>query len=221
LGAHDESWKIESDHPLVGPLLDAIRGLRFGRSGRVMERLVAMIIGQKVTAAGASRSFREFIYRFGERAPGPREKLWLLPSPERLRALAYYDLHSIGLERRRAETILFAVRRANRLESLAALEPREAHAKLVALPGVGPWTAGLVISAVHGDPDALPIGDYHVPNHVAYALAGEPRADDARMLELLEPFRPYRGRALAAILRGGPGAPRYGPRLPVRDIRNC
>ena len=38
-----------------------------------------------------------------------------------------------------------------------------------------------------GDPDAVSVGDYHLPNQVAWALAGEPRGDDARMLELLEP----------------------------------
>lgn len=221
LGVNDRTWQLESDDPIVGPLLDGVRGLRFGKSGRVMERLLAMIIGQKVTSRGASQSWRELVWRWGERAPGPREKLWVPPSGERLRALAYYDLHTVGIERKRADTILFAARRARRLESFAGLAPGDAHDRLLAFPGIGPWTAGLVVSAVHGDADALPVGDYHVPNHVAYALAGEPRADDARMLALLEPFRPHRGRVLAAILRGGPPAPRYGPRLSVRDIRDA
>ncbi len=219
LGVRDDTWRLAIDHPIVGPLLDGIRGLRFGRSPRVMERLIAIVIGQKVTSEGASRSWRELIFRWGERAPGPRDKLRIPPSAERLRALAYYDLHTVGIERKRADTLLFAARRARRIESFAALDPIEAHARLLAFPGIGPWTAGLVVSAVHGDTDALPVGDYHVPNQVAYALAGEPRADDERMLALLEPFRPHRGRVLAAILRGGPGAPRYGPRLSVRDIR--
>lgn len=220
LGVNDTTWRLQIDHPIVGPLVEGIRGLRFGKSARVMERLLAMIIGQKVTSLGASQSWRELIYRWGERAPGPRDKLWIPPSAERLRALAYYDLHTVGIERKRADTILFAARRAKRLETFAALDPVEAHTRLLAFPGIGPWTAGLVTSAVHGDTDALPVGDYHIPNHVAFALAGEPRADDARMLELLEPFRPHRGRVLAAILSGGPPPPRYGPRLSVRDIRD-
>ena len=47
-----------------------------------------------------------------------------------------------------------------------------------------------------GDDDAVSVGDFHIPNLVAWALAGEPRADDARMLELLEP---YRGRRALVI----------------------
>ena len=69
-----------------------------------------------------------------------------------------------------------------------------------------------------GDPDALSVGDYHIPNLVAFALAGEPRADDARMLELLEPYRGQRGRVQRLLELSGISAPRYGPRRPPRAI---
>ena len=61
-------------------------------------------------------------------------------------------------------------------------------------------------------------GDYHLPDQVAWALAGEPRADDARMLELLEPWRGHRGRVLRLLGAGAGAAPRYGPRMPLRSI---
>ena len=44
-----------------------------------------------------------------------------------------------------------------------------------------------------GDPDAISIGDFHLPHLVCFAMAGEPRGTYERMLELLEPFRPHRG----------------------------
>jgi hypothetical protein len=53
---------------------------------------------------------------------------------------------------------------------------------------------------------------------VAWALAGEPRADDRRMLELLEPFRGHRGRVCHLLMTAGIGAPRYGPRAPIRSF---
>jgi 3-methyladenine DNA glycosylase/8-oxoguanine DNA glycosylase len=71
----------------------------------------------------------------------------------------------------------------------------------------------------HGDPDAVPLGDYHIPNLVAYALAGEPRATDQRMLELLEPYIGQRGRVIRVLMAGGRGAPRFGPPLSRQDIR--
>jgi 3-methyladenine DNA glycosylase/8-oxoguanine DNA glycosylase len=56
---------------------------------------------------------------------------------------------------------------------------------------------------VLGDPDAVPTGDLHLPHEVAWALAGEERADDRRMLELLEPYRGHRFRVLRLLLAGG------------------
>ena len=56
---------------------------------------------------------------------------------------------------------------------------------------------------VLGDPDAVPTGDLHLPHEVAWALAGEESADDARMLELLEPFRGHRFRLLRLLLAAG------------------
>ena len=72
----------------------------------------------------------------------------------------------------------------------------EAYARLLAVPGIGPWTAAEVAVRALGDDDAVSVGDFHIPNLVAWVLAGEPRADDARMLELLEP---YRGRRALVI----------------------
>jgi hypothetical protein len=65
----------------------------------------------------------------------------------------------------------------------------------------------------------VPLGDYHIPNAVTWALAGEPRGDDARMLELLEPYTGQRGRVIRLLMSGGRGAPRYGPKLSRQDIR--
>jgi 3-methyladenine DNA glycosylase/8-oxoguanine DNA glycosylase len=73
---------------------------------------------------------------------------------------------------------------------------------------------------VHGDADAVSVGDFHMKNFVSWALAGEPRGTDERMLELLEPFRGHRGRVCLLIESAGIGAPRYGPRMPIRDFRS-
>ena len=100
----------------------------------------------------------------------------------------------------------------------AAASSVEAGRRLGSLPGIGAWTTAEVLRSAWGDPDALSVGDYHVPSIVAWALAGEPRADDARMLELLEPYRGQRGRVqrLLEVARVMP--PRYGPRLAPRSI---
>src|SRR5204862_489505 len=78
-----------------------------------------------------------------------------------------------------------AASRASRLDALSALPPAEARRRMQSLPGVGPWTAAEVALVALGDPDAVPVGDFHLPHLVSNALAGEPRGSDERMLELL------------------------------------
>jgi 3-methyladenine DNA glycosylase/8-oxoguanine DNA glycosylase len=109
-------------------------------------------------------------------------------------------------------------RRAGRLDRLADLPASEARDRLALLPGLGPWTAAEVAIVALGDADAVSVGDYHLPHNVSWILAGEPRATDARMLELLEPFAGHRGRVLRLIAASGVGAPRFGPRQPLQEI---
>jgi 3-methyladenine DNA glycosylase/8-oxoguanine DNA glycosylase len=93
-------------------------------------------------------------------------------------------------------------------------------AELQRVRGIGPWTSALVRDRALGDPDAVPVGDYHLPNGVAWLLAGEPRADDERMLELLEPYAGHRGRVIRLVKVSGTKAPRHGPRSTPRDFRS-
>jgi 3-methyladenine DNA glycosylase/8-oxoguanine DNA glycosylase len=98
------------------------------------------------------------------------------------------------------------------------LPPAEALCRLQAIPGVGPWTAAETIRSACGDPDAVSVGDYHVPSLVSWVLAGEPRGSDARMLELLEPYRGQRARLVRLLELSGWRPPRWGPRMPRRSI---
>ena len=203
-----------------GPLSELVRrfpGLRFGRTDRVLDSMVPAICEQKVTGEEATRAYRRIVLWFGEEAPGPAG-LRLPPTPERLATLAYHELHPAGLEQRRAVTILRAASRAAWLEAAGGMSPDAALARLQGIPGVGPWTAAETARAAFGDPDAVSVGDFHLPNLVSWALAGEPRGDDARMLELLEPFRGQRARVVRLLELSGIRPPRYGPRMPIRSI---
>jgi 3-methyladenine DNA glycosylase/8-oxoguanine DNA glycosylase len=71
-----------------------------------------------------------------------------------------------------------------------------------------------------GDADAVSVGDFHVPHLVSWALAGEPRGTDERMLELLEPYRGARALVIRLLESSGISAPRYGPRLAGRAIED-
>jgi 3-methyladenine DNA glycosylase/8-oxoguanine DNA glycosylase len=217
----DDPSAFAPAHPRLRELARRFPGLRLPRSRAVFEALVPAVLEQKITGLEAGRVRQRLAQRYGEPAPGPPEVatgLFVPPAPERLSTLPYFEFHPLGLERRRAEVIIRLARRAVALEALLAGPPDVARTKLEAQPGVGPWTAAEVTRVALGDPDAVSIGDFHMPNLVCWVLAGEPRGDDRRMLELLEPYAGQRGRVQRLLEVSGINAPRYGPRIPVRSI---
>ena len=216
-GATDAPDGLIAHDRIISQLQRRFRGLRVGRTGAVFDALVPAILGQKVAGKEAARSWRRMLEVHGEAAPGPVQ-LRVPPAPAVLGALPYEAFHPFGIERRRATTIIEAARHARRLQALTDTDAAGARRTLEAFPGIGPWTAALVAAAALGDPDAVPVGDYHVPHTVAWALAGEPRASDARMLELLEPYRGQRGRVVLLLKAAGINAPRFGPRRALRSI---
>ena len=210
-----EAW----DHPLLARLARRFPGVRIPRSRSVLESLVPAILEQKVIGEEARRALLGLVRVYGEPAPGPVDwGLRLPPRPETLAGLPYYTFHPFGVERRRADLIRRVAARAAWFEAIVDLPLDQGYARLTAVPGIGPWTAAEVGVRALGDPDAVSVGDFHLPNLVAFALAGEPRATDARMLELLEPFRGRRALAVRLLELSGLAAPRYGPRLPIRRI---
>lgn len=217
LGLDDDPAALVPRHPAVVDAVRRLPGLRIGRSGAVLEALVPAILEQKVTGDEARRTFRALVIRHGEPAPGPGG-LRLQPAPGTLARMPYHAFHPLGLERRRADVIRAVAAEATRLEGTLALSPDAADAALRAVPGIGPWTSAEVRLRAHGDPDAVSVGDFHLPNLVAWALAREPRGTDDRMLELLEPYRGQRGRVIRLLELAGIRAPRYGPRVPGRRI---
>lgn len=219
LGADDDPSALQLEHPLLREARARQPELRFGRTDTLFDGLIPAVLGQRVTVQDALRSWRSLIFRYGERAPGPDVGLWLSPDPERLGQEPYWALHPHGLERGRATVLLEICQRVRRLEALAALPAPEAAARLTTLRGVGAWTAATLLVASHGDPDAVPVHDLHLPHHVAWALAGEPRGDDARMLELLAPYAGHRARVLRLLRAVPTRPPRYRPRLEIPDIR--
>lgn len=177
--------------------------------------MLRAVFEQKVTGKEAYRAYAATVRHFREPAPGPLPLL-LPPEPAAVAATPYWVFHPFGVEQRRAETLRRAAAVADRLERCG--DAAEATRRLRAVPGIGPWTAAEVVRVAYGDPDAVSVGDYHVPNTVAWALAGEPRGDDARMLALLEPFRGHRGRVCVLLEAAGVQAPKYGPRAPIRSF---
>jgi 3-methyladenine DNA glycosylase/8-oxoguanine DNA glycosylase len=216
LGARDTLDGFRPDG-LVAELHRRLPGLRITRSRAVFEALLPSILEQKVTGLEARNGYRAIVRAWGEPAPGPRPLL-LQPAPASLATTPYWAFHPLGVERKRTVAILVAASRARRVEETVAMAPADAHRRLQALPGVGPWTSAEVAIVALGDADAVSVGDLHLPHLVSFALAGEPRGSDERMLELLAPFPGHRGRVLRLLMHSGRMPARRGPRAAVRSF---
>jgi 3-methyladenine DNA glycosylase/8-oxoguanine DNA glycosylase len=217
LGCLDERIGFDPQHPLLRRLHREGDGFRLPATARVHEALVRAVLSQRVTGFEAKRAFRLLLERWGEPAPGPTGLL-LVPSAQTISDIGYYDLHVIGVEKKRADALKRACAHVARLERVAAATPEDLRARLEAIAGIGRWTSAEVARVVLGDADAVSVGDFHLKHLVAWALASEARGTDERMLELLEPYRPHRGRVCALLESGGVTAPRFGPRQRIEPI---
>jgi 3-methyladenine DNA glycosylase/8-oxoguanine DNA glycosylase len=218
-GEDDDPTGFQPQHRLIADLHRRHPGLRLPRTHAVFEALVLAVLEQKVATIEAKAGYRALVDALGEPAPGPM-RLQVPPSAHVLARTPYWTFHRFGVERRRAEVIIRAAISAKRLEETTTMDLPSAYRRLEAFPGVGPWTAAKVALVALGDPDAVEVGDYHLPHAVGYALEGTPRSTDERMLELLDPYRGHRARVIRLLAIGGIGAPRFGPHMPLRNIKD-
>ncbi|MEV4620083.1 DNA-3-methyladenine glycosylase 2 family protein [Asanoa sp. NPDC049573] len=207
---------LAAAHPVVREVARLHRGRRIPTTGIVFPRLMRAIFEQKVTGKEAYRGYAATVRAFGTPAPGPLAGLTLPPEPEVIAAQPYWVFHPFGVEQKRADTLRRAAADASRIERCTTAA--EATTRMRSINGIGVWTAAEVVRIAYGDPDAVSVGDFHIPNMVAWNLAGEARGTDARMLELLEPFRGHRGRVCMLLEASGLMAPKFGPRMPIRSF---
>src|SRR5271154_3399991 len=220
LGAEDDASDSAPVNPIVAAAHRRVPHLRLGRTGQVLEALIPAVIEQRVPGADAFRAWRLLVTKFGTQPPGPAPaRMRVPPSADAWRHIPSWEFHRANVDPGRARTVVSCAQRASSLERLTSWPAAQAREALTSLPGVGVWTAAETAQRAFGDPDALSVGDYHIPKMIGWTLLGHP-IDDAGMVELLEPMRPHRHRVVRMLEASGLAyEPRRGARLPVRDIR--
>jgi AraC family transcriptional regulator of adaptative response / DNA-3-methyladenine glycosylase II len=191
----------------MAPLVAARPGLRVPGYVDGFEAAVRAILGQQVSVAGARTLAGRLVLRFGAPLGSAETGLThLFPTPA---ALAEADPASMGVPLARGRAIV-ALSRA--VESGAVVLDRSADRvevaeRLVALPGVGPWTAGYVALRALGDPDVFLATDLGVRQ--AMSRLGLPDAPKAA-LGYADRWRPWRSYAQMYLWTGI--SPREEPR---------
>jgi AraC family transcriptional regulator, regulatory protein of adaptative response / DNA-3-methyladenine glycosylase II len=177
--------------PLLGPLVAAAPGLRVPGAVDGAELAVRAVLGQQVSVAAARTAAGRLAAAHGERLAGPRGAVGVLfPSPA---ALAALDPDDLPMPRARAVALVGLCRALadGDLRLDPAADRDEARRAMLALPGVGPWTAGYVAMRALGDPDVFLVEDLGV-RHALTRLGGPSDAREARALaEAWAPWRSY------------------------------
>ncbi|MBJ7339841.1 DNA-3-methyladenine glycosylase 2 family protein [Mycolicibacterium sp.] len=220
LGLHDDATGFAPEEPTIAAAYRRVPHLRLGRTDRVMEALVPAVLEQRVAGKDAFRAWRLLVTKFGTPAPGPAPERMRVPPPAEVwRRVPSWEFHLANVDPGRARTVVGCADRAAALERLSSRAPEDARTALMTLPGVGVWTAAEVAQRAWGDADALSIGDYHLSNVVGSTLLGH-RIDDDEMVELLEPLRPHRYRAVRLLeVSGMARNPRFGARQAIPNLR--
>jgi DNA-3-methyladenine glycosylase II len=163
--------------------------------------LVRSIVGQQLSTQAARAIYARLVARFDGHTPTPAQVL--ADDPEELRAAAGLSRAKVSFLRSLAEHVLNG---SLELERLDALSDERVTAELVAVRGLGPWSADMFLMFHLQRPDILPVGDLGIRRAfmTRYGLQALPNA--ATMEGIAGPWRPYRTMACRFLWRSLDGA---------------
>jgi len=158
--------------------------------------LLRAITGQQLSVRAAEAIYGRLLARFGGRPPTPAELL--ADDPDELRTAAGLSHAKVAALRSLAERVLAGELALDRLNEL---DDEEVTRELVAVKGIGEWTAHMFLMFTLRRPDVLPTGDQGLRNAAMRVYGLDAAPDRAAFLELAEPWRPYRTRASLYLWR--------------------
>ena len=164
--------------------------------------LVRAIVGQQLSVRSARAIYGRLLERFDGQPPTPEQIL--TDEPDALRVAVGLSRAKTTFLRSLAEHVVAGELELDRLEQLS---DDEVMAELVAVKGIGAWSAHMFLMFTLGRPDVLAVGDLGIRRAVerAYELPGLPAA--AEVTELAEPWRPYRTAACLVLWHSLDNAP--------------
>lgn len=179
--------------PLMARLVAARPGLRVPGTWDGLELAIRAVLGQQITVVAAIRLAGKLVAQYGQPLATPHAGIThVFPTAE---VLAAADLATLGMPKARGRT-LSGVAQAL-LEDPQLFEPKaslkDGVARLVALPGIGDWTAQYIAMRQLREPDAFASGDIGLINALA-ALEGGP-VSARQLLVRAEAWRPLRAYA--------------------------
>ncbi len=171
--------------PVLGPLVEARPGLRVPGAAAPHELVARAVLGQQVSVAGARTLAGRLVEHYGTPLETPDGALThRFPSAAELAGVAAEHL-AMPVRRRDTFRTVMRLIAAGDLDLSPGADRAVARRELVAVAGIGPWTAEYVAMRALGDPDAWPVTDLGV-RHALTALGADPSA-----AERWRPWRSY------------------------------
>lgn len=196
-----EAERLMRSDPMLRPLIAAAPATRVPGAWDPFEVSVRIIVGQQVSVRRATTIAGRIAQSFGDRVDGLAGMglSHTFPSPERLAATRVDQLRDAGLTTARAETVrAFARAYADgRLALDGSLTLGDLLAQLMALPGIGDWSAHMIAMRAAGHLDAFPPGDLGLRRSATALLGLDTPITASELADRAECWRPYR--ALAAV----------------------
>ena len=181
--------------PKMAALVAARRGLRLPLTPNTFEGLCWAIIGQQINVRFASALRGELLTLAGDEIAGMRAH----PAPERIAALDVGDLTRRRYSRAKAEYLIGAARAvtagALAPEAMSEESAVAAERNLLAVHGIGKWTARYTLMRGAGFADCAPVGDVALAAALQRLVAADDRPDAAEVERLMQPFAPHRSLA--------------------------
>jgi DNA-3-methyladenine glycosylase II len=195
----DAFYAYAATEPVLSDLIVSLRGLRPPMAVDPFESLVTSITAQQVSLHAAFAIRSRLVERFGERVG----RVWAFPARERLARADPVELRDLGFSARKAEYVVGIAAAPIDLDGLAALPDDEVKAELVALRGVGEWTAEWFLARHLGRARAWPVGDIGLRRALEH-FYGE--SDERAARSWFDPFQNLSAHYLLAGLYSGAGA---------------
>ncbi len=170
-------------------------GLRVPGAFNGFELALRAILGQQITVKAATTLSCRFAEAFGEKVGTPFFELTRLsPLPARVARASVDDIAKLGIVSARARCIIALAQAVHggTLQLDAVTDPEAAIQRLVALPGIGPWTAHYIAMRAQRWPDAFPKEDIVVRNNLGGVTAKQAE-------EMSQAWRPWRSYAVLHI----------------------
>jgi AraC family transcriptional regulator of adaptative response / DNA-3-methyladenine glycosylase II len=184
-----------SGDPLLAPLVAARPGLRVPGCLDPFELVVRAVLGQQISVAGARTLAGRIAERWGTALPDSDWRLF--PDAE---TLAGADLTAVGVMPARARTLATVSRVVADDPGFFDRTAQVVSEDLLALPGIGPWTAQYVGLRALGDRDAFPASDLGL---LKAAADGAARPTPKALARRSEAWRPFRGYAALHLWNAG------------------